>query len=436
MALGGGTFIAQNKILPGAYINFISLATANATVGDRGNAALGLDLDWGKEGQIIEVTAGDFQKDSMKLFGFNYADDKMKGLRDLFKNASKLFAYRLTSGGAKATNTFATALYCGTRGNDIKIAIQANVDDNSKFDVQTFLGTTIVDSQTVAKAADLVANDYVTFKKDATLKITAATAMTGGTNGTSDAAAHQKFIDKIESFPSVNAIGYVGTDTAIKALYTAFEKRMREEVGVKFQVVVYNNKADYEGAINVKNKVTDEGANEASLVYWATGVAAGTAINASATNKIYDGEFTVDVDFTQAELEKAIKNGEWTLHQVGSDIRVLEDINSLVTVTEDKGELFKDNQTVRVVDQIATDVATLFATKYLGVVPNDKSGRVSLWADIVSYYEQLQDMRAIEDFTDEDVTVDQGITKKSVVVNGAITVVNAMDKLYMTVQVA
>lgn len=31
MALGGGTFLVQNKVLPGAYINFISVAQASAT---------------------------------------------------------------------------------------------------------------------------------------------------------------------------------------------------------------------------------------------------------------------------------------------------------------------------------------------------------------------------------------------------------------------
>ena len=435
MALGGGTFIAQNKVLPGAYINFISIATASATIGDRGFAAMGLDLDWGKEEQIIEVTNGDFQKNSMKIFGYSYADEKMKGLRDLFINIKTLFCYRLTSGGVKASNTFATALYCGTRGNDIKITIQANVDDNSKFDVQTYLGTVIVDSQTVATAAELVANDYVTFKTSATLAVTAATAMTGGTNGTSDAAAHQTFLEKAESYPSINSIGYVGKETAIIALYVAFAKRMRDEVGVKFQVVVYNSKADFEGVINVKNKILDEGWSEASLVYWETGVAAGTAVNASATNKKYDGEFEVDTNYTQSQLEKAINDGEFTLHQVGADIRVLEDINSLVTTTANKGEIFKDNQTIRVIDQIATDIANLFVTKYLGVVPNDAAGRTSLWADIVKHHEELQDIRAIENFKDEDVTVEQGSTKKAVLVTDNVQVVNSMTKLYMTVYV-
>ena len=436
MALGGGTFLTQNKVLPGAYINFISVATASANMSDRGYAAMGLELDWGQEGKIFEVTNGDFQKNSMKIFGHSYADDAMKGLRDLFKNVTTLFAYRLNGGGAKAANTFATALYSGTRGNDIKIAVQANVDDNSKFDVQTWIDGSMVDSQTVAKAAELVANDYVSFKTDASLTVTAATALTGGTNGTSNAAAHQAFLDKVESYPAINAIGYVGTETAVKSLYAAFAKRMRDEVGVKFQAVIYQQAADYEGVINVKNKVLDEGADEASMVYWTLGVAAGTAVNASATNKIYDGEFTVDVDYTQAQLESAIKAGEFTFHQVGSDVRVLSDINSLVTTTANKGDIFKDNQTIRVCDQIATDIANLFVTKYLGVVPNDASGRTSLWADIVKHHEDLQNIRAIENFTDEDVTVDQGETKKSVVVTDNITVVNTMEKLYMTVYVA
>lgn len=83
MALGGGTFASQNKILAGTYINFVSASKATATVGDRGYAAMALELDWGPEGTIIEVTNGDFQKNSMTLFGYDYADEKMKGLRDL-----------------------------------------------------------------------------------------------------------------------------------------------------------------------------------------------------------------------------------------------------------------------------------------------------------------------------------------------------------------
>jgi hypothetical protein len=89
-----------------------------------------------------------------------------------------------------------------------------------------------------------------------------------------------------------------------------------------------------------------------------------------------------------------------------------------------------------VIDQIGNDDAVLFNTKYLGVVPNNAAGRTSLWSDLAKICQQLQDLGAIEDFSDSDVTVEQGDTKKAVVVSMAITVVNAMGKLYMTVTVA
>lgn len=47
MALGGGTWVTQNQVLPGAYINFVSLARATATLSDRGTCTMPLELDWG-----------------------------------------------------------------------------------------------------------------------------------------------------------------------------------------------------------------------------------------------------------------------------------------------------------------------------------------------------------------------------------------------------
>ena len=434
MALGGGTYVAQNKVLPGAYINFVSLAAASETLSDRGIATMPLVLDWGVEGAVFEVANADFQNDCMKIFGYPYDHEKMKGLRDLFKNITTLYAYRLNGGGAKASNTYATAKFGGVRGNSLKIIIQKNVDDTSMFDVKTVMDTTVVDAQTVAKADDLVENDFVTWKT-AELAVTAGVALQGGTDGTVDGAAHQAYLDKIESY-SFNALGVITKEDGIKTLYENFCKRLRDEVGAKFQAVIYQKPADFEGIINVKNKVTDAGWDESCLVYWVTGIEAGCAVNKSNLNKVYDGEFTVDVDYTQAQLTKAIKDGEFVLHKVGSDIRVLEDINSMVTTSDTKGDIFKDNQTIRVIDQIANDIAVLFNTKYLVVVPNDAAGRISLWTDVVKHHEQLQDIRAIEGFSAEDVTVSQGNTKKAVVVTDAVTVVNAMAKLYMTVTVA
>lgn len=433
--LGGGTFIAQNKILPGSYINFISLSKANANLSDRGIVTMPLILDWGAEGEIFEVSNSDFQRNALKLFGYDYSHEKMKGLRDLFLNAQKLYAFRLNGAGEKASNTYATAKYAGVRGNDLKIIIATNVDDESKFDVKTVMDSTIVDIQTVKTAAELVDNDYVTFKTDAELNVTAGMTMEGGTNSEVDGTSYQNYFDKVESY-TYNIMGIPTTDETIKGLAVAFCKRLRDEVGAKFQVVLHNMAADYEGVINVANDVTaDANFDKSSIVYFIAGIEANCAINKTCLNKVYNGEFEVIVDYTQAQLEDAITEGKLILHKVGSDVRILEDINSLVTYSDTKNELFKENQTIRIVDQIANDIATLFNTKYLGNVPNDESGRISLWADIVKHHEQLQEIRAIENFSDEDVTVELGNTKKAVVIKDTVTIINAMSQLYMTVEI-
>ena len=434
MALGGGTFFTQNKVLPGAYINFISASKASATLSDRGYAAMAIELDWGVENTIFEVTNGDLQKNSMKLFGYDYTAPQLKGLRDLFLNLKTLYLYRLTSGGVKATNTYATAKYCGTRGNDLKVVISNNVEEEEKFDVSLYIDdTTLLDKQTVSQMSELVDNDYVTWKSGASLSETAGEPLSTGTNGTVNGAAHQTFLDKAESY-YFNILGCVSTEDEIKSLYVAYTKRLRDEVGAKFQLVVHNKEADYEGVINVINDVEESPVS--SLVYWVTGAEASCAVNASLLNKKYDGEFTVKADYTQSQLEGFIKAGKFAFHNVGNDVRVLSDINTLLTVSDTKGDVFKENQTIRVCDQIANDIANIFNTRYLGVVPNDENGRISLWNDIVKHHQQLQDIRAIENFTSEDITVAQGDTKKAVVVYDKVTVVNAMAQLYMTVEIA
>lgn len=435
MALGGGTFVTQNKKLPGAYINFVSLAAASAALSSRGVCTMPLELDWGVEDEVFEVTNENYQKDCMRIFGYPADHEKMKGLNDLFLNARTLYAYRVNSGGEKAGNAFASAVCSGIRGNDLKITVQPNVDDGALYDVNTYMGTALVDSQTVAAAGELKENGYVRFKPDATLEVTASTPLSGGTNGTADGAAHQKYLDKIESY-SYNTMGAALTEETIKKLYVSFNRRLRDEMGIKFQLVLYRTPADYMGTVCVKNKTMDAGWPEASLVYWVTGLECGCEVNKSCQNRKYDGSFTVDTEYTQTQLGQCIDSGEFVLHKVNADIRVLEDINSMVTTTDTCGSIFRDNQTVRVIDQLANDIAVLFGTKYLGVIPNNNAGRVSLWSDIVAYHRQLEQIGAIEGFSDSDITVQQGKTKKSVEVTGSVTVINAMDRLYVSVVVA
>ena len=103
-----------------------------------------------------------------------------------------------------------------------------------------------------------------------------------------------------------------------------------------------------------------------------------------------------------------------------------------MTVTEECNEFFCDNQTVRVADQLANDDALLFKTRFRGKFPNDAPGRNSLKSGLCEIREKLQNLRAIENFKRDFVSVMRGETKKSVVVENAVEVVNTMSIMYMT----
>ena len=249
-----------------------------------------------------------------------------------------------------------------------------------------------------------------------------------GTDGTvADAVA------ALEPYEFNVVCAYTNETTDISA-YIAAVKSWRDEMGKKCQVVVYNQTApNHEGVINVVSTVSEGDAH--ALVAWVAGAEAGCKINESCTNKLYDGEYTVVTDKTQKELEACIAAGQIAFHLVYGDVRLLEDINSLTDTSADKGEDFKSNQTIRIIDQIANDIAKLFNTKYLGKIQNNASGRISLWGDIVKHHKELEALGAIESFNAETLKVEQGTTKKSVVVNDVVTVVNSMAQLYMTIVV-
>lgn len=433
MGLGGGTFVTVGeKTLPGSYINFVSASRANFALSERGFVAIPLELDWGEEQKVVTLSLDDFRNNSLTVFGYNFSDDAMKPLREIFRHAQTVYFYRLGT-GTKAASTMATAKYAGTRGNKIKIVTTAIIsgETTTGYTVKTFLDDILVDTQEVSGATattdDLAVNDFVDWIAEVSLSA-GTVNLSGGANATITSGNYSSFLAAIEPY-SFNVIGYAGTDSAIKALFAAFTQRLRDSLGIKFQCVLYQYAtANYEGVISVENN--------ADAVYWTVGALAGCPVNKSVTNAKYDGEYEISTNYTQEQLETALKSGKFVFHKVGEDVRVLEDINTLTTFTEEKNEDFKENQTIRVIDQIGNDIAAIFNTRFLGIIPNDNSGRAALWNEIVKHHSNLQAIGAIENFSGDNVTVQEGNTKRSVVVNDVITPINCMTQLYMICKIA
>lgn len=82
MSFGGGSFVTQNKILPGVYVNVNQQGRVGSNLSDRGVAALGLELDWGPDGEVFYLDAGEFRTRAQGLFGYAYGEDVLKAVCD------------------------------------------------------------------------------------------------------------------------------------------------------------------------------------------------------------------------------------------------------------------------------------------------------------------------------------------------------------------
>ncbi len=421
----GGTFLSYNKVLPGAYVNFISKARVLDTIADRGIMAIALKNNWGIENKIVTITNEDFQKDALNILGYEYTSENLKPFREVFKNARELKFYRLGNGEkAKVTigNLNVKAKYSGTRGNNIKIKIVSNVDDG-KHTIYTYIDNILVDEQIASNIEELAENNFVIFSGTGTFEDNAGTSLEGGTDGEVNNSEYSKFLSLIET-ESFNVLVYDGEDEETKGLFDSFTKRLRNDEGIKICTVLHNyKKSDFEGVISVKN--------DKNLVYWVGGALAGAEINQSLTNKIYDGEYEFNAKYSNNELKDSINNGEFAFYYDANDIRVLKDINTFISFSTEKNSDFSNNQVIRVLDSTANDIARIFNNYYLGKIQNDALGRDVFKSELINYFKKLQAIRAINNFSADDISIKKGVEKGDVIVDLIIEPVASMDKLYM-----
>jgi hypothetical protein len=120
------------------------------------------------------------------LFDIHYFPESEGDNEEIQNVASQLFntlEYINLPNGTPASNKYAKAKFPDVRGNDLKIVITVNAEDEESYDVITMYNDNIVDSQIVSSAVELVDNDYLTFITTAELVETIGLPLTGGTNG-------------------------------------------------------------------------------------------------------------------------------------------------------------------------------------------------------------------------------------------------------------
>lgn len=433
--MAGGTWNIQNKVRPGAYVNVGSKGGVGTSESTRGVATLPITLDFGPEKEVIEVN----HATDLTAFGYDLTHPKMLLVREALKRAASVLLYRVGSGG-KATVTEGelsiTALYGGTRGNVINVTSKASVSISAAFEVETYLDGRLVDSQVATTIEELISNRLVSFAGSGALTAF-ATVLAGGTDTSTTAQDYATYFEKIQLF-DFNTMALPVTDTAIKTAGIAFVKRMRDEEGKKCQLVLSGQDANHESVINVKNGVILEDGTVLTAdqsTAWVAGASAAAGVDQSLTYTKYDGAVDVSPRLLNSEIIEALSKGEFVFTEKRGEAVVEQDINSLNIFTPEKNKFFAKNRVLRVLDDIANNAKKTFEDNFIGKVNNDVDGREMFKADRIAYFDALQAAGAIIGFVADDIEVLPGNDKDAILLNVAVQPVDAMEKLYMTVQV-
>lgn len=346
-----GTWTTQNKILPGAYLNFQTNAPLSITPGERGMVVLLQEMSVGNAGEMYRISA----LDQSKYPEGATSSDKLL-VNEALKGAQTVIVYNL--GTSHTTDIIDTAL------------------------------------------AALMTIDF-----------------------------------------NVMAYPYDGAEfSSNKAKIKTWIESIRNEEGGRVTAVLANYTADHEAIVNVTQGILLEDGAEltpAQCTAWVAGITAGANMNQSNTGLKYTGAMDVLPRMTKTEMEAAVIAGEFIFKvDAAQNVTAVYDINSLTSVTVDKGKQFTKNRVIRTLDGIHKDVVMIFESNYVGKINNSSDGRTLLRATLIEYFNELQRMNAIQNFSAEDVTVLAGKDIDAVVIDCHIQPVDSVEKIYITVNLA
>ncbi|EJW14863.1 phage tail sheath subtilisin-like domain-containing protein [Paenibacillus alvei] len=218
-----------------------------------------------------------------------------------------------------------------------------------------------------------------------------------------------------ESTPSKIYLVIVKRDAAINDVLTELEKirfdylvypeiaedekvkvatwiKSERKEGKMVKTVLPNHAADHEGVINFTTediKVGNVTYTTAEYCSRIAGIIAGTNPSVSVTYQPL-----MEVESVKAmpkqELDQAIDKGEFVLFHDGEKVKVGRGVNSLVTVTKDKGEDFKKIKVVEILDMWYSDIRRTLEDNYIGKYPNSYDNKVLLIMAIKAYNAGLE----------------------------------------------
>jgi hypothetical protein len=362
-------------------------------------------------------------------------------IREAFKNAATVIVYICTEGKTAASGTGGglkgTAKYKGTRGNSLSFSVTANPTASNAFDVEVYLdGTKMESFESVTAYDELSDSKYITFAKDGSnaMSAVAGVSLTGGADNDTSNADVTAFLDAADGV-KFNTMAMPTTDSALMAAAKTKVKYMRENEGKKCQVVVANmTSPDYEGVINVVNGYTLDSGDVSAVqaTAFVAGMTAGATYVQSNTYRAVEGAIAVNGALSHEEAVAAIEAGKFFFSLNEDSVVVEYDINSLVTFADGKGETYRKNRVIRVLDSFNDSLMLNFP-------PNKYDNNSTGW-DVMegvgkSILKLYYEVGAIDDVDlDNDFLVDREMSSGDrTYFNVSIKPVDSAEKLFFTV---
>lgn len=224
-----------------------------------------------------------------------------------------------------------------------------------------------------------------------------------------DYTAAQAYLETIKSdYLAVPAIA--ATETTA---FAAWVKTCRDSKGRKFKAVLPHTVADHEGIINFDTddiKVGETTYTAAQYCSRIAGLIAGTPLTMAATFAVLSEVDDVP-HHTDPELDDLIGTGKFVLFNDGEKVKVARGVNSLTTVTKDKGEDFQKCKIVDIIDQIYSDVKTTGNDNYIGKYSNNYDNKCLLVAAINAYLTSIAKTELLDSDETNSVGVDIAANK-------------------------
>lgn len=448
-----GTWVTQNKVRPGVYINYVFSDTELINYASEGVMAMPFTFPLNQSNMVVEVTSKSIKSKDLEKYGVMAGSDSYKYLTTLLKYCSKIILYSVGEGGSKArldvANEFtAIAKYNGEEGNKFAVEVLALKDNKQTFN--TYYNNELVAIQTYDfdKQEMSGINDYVDIAVNGTTVTEAvATVLANGTNDTAtdvNTSLKTMFDNLRCSEIEILAIPYAEADYDFSNVEDFINEYNANHVQ---KLVVVYPKTDAESASKNSEFVialADQTAVLSNGLEMDATMLAGY-IAAKEAGADYKVDLTFDMcdditsisELTNEEIEENIKRGVMNLsYRSDRSVVIEDDINSLVLLGENQSSSLKANDTLRLLNDISYRIVSYGENVIIGKKKVTETTLNLVKAFIVGIMNEYVNEQVIVNFDSKnDVQVVFGEQPDGILCTVAIQKTQSAKKLYFSIGV-